>query len=146
MARGYPDYFGFSVFPSYGDFAREDFNENPGGGAVRYEIFGLTAKGKTAGGYFYVHTAPLTTNDFLLEVRIDGEYFSPGRVWADVNYNYSGNPDNILQLKYANTRTHVYTYAFAKDWTFGYEFDLVATVFDINDITCLGSFFYFQYA
>jgi len=54
MARGYPDFFGYSVFPYYGDLLEQD----PMVAAVlagdTETIFSLTHKGVVLGGYLYI--------------------------------------------------------------------------------------------
>ena len=127
MAKGYPDYFGYSVFPSYGKMIREEIAAVNCPNAATTEIVSIAAKGKTYSGYFTIHfgTGMGVTMSVLGE--IDGVQYQTNNVLTDYQYGYTQVQDALLQLTYYSRLGEELGYAIAKDWTFAQTFKLLVT-------------------
>ena len=92
MARGYPDYFGQSIWPKFGTMLHEQYNEYLPGG-IRADLLSLSLQGQLSWGTIWIDgiaTAPsfdlyLTVDD-MVNMRIDENDFL--RIGPDGSMGY----------------------------------------------------------
>lgn len=71
MPRGYPDFFGFSVFPFWGSPLLATFADAAIGAGVRVPMHALNLKGQIAGGFLRI-TNTADFNNTYLHIVVDG--------------------------------------------------------------------------
>jgi len=90
MAKGYPDFFGFSTYPWYGAITR-DYAERPNlATGAEHSIHAIAAKGVCLGGQFSV---------VLLNLNPDG--VSP-RLYVDGNLIFDEDLEEMFALNLTN--------------------------------------------
>jgi len=67
MAKGYPDFFGFSIFPQYGSFQFDVINVNVPN-LVNTELVAVAGKGVTHSGIIEVSGTDLSLTDYFTVV------------------------------------------------------------------------------
>ena len=116
MAKGYPDFFGFSMFPYYGTTFRDDDSSviTP---LNNETLISLTMKGIIRGGYIVV-SLPATLNTTLISVSIDGE--SVEIIAAPLGDTADASLDLRLPLVSVNRSLVLAQHIFAitGDWSF----------------------------
>lgn len=86
MARGYPDFFGMSVFPQYGPFQVESATGINCPNAATTQVIALAGKGVTYGGYLHLNLAQQSKNQMAVDITLDGNTFTqdipgPGAIY-----------------------------------------------------------------
>ena len=121
MAKGYPDFFGFSIFPQFGDYKIEINDPFLVGMDAWGTIFELTAKGKLYSGFLHITTAHSLT---AIQIRftIDGEVWTsetlPGMLTRGLSDTYAYPA--VLALY--NVEIGEYAWVFQQDITFASQF------------------------
>ena len=122
MARGYPDYFGYSVFPNFGQMIGVAIDEAiPGGGAVN-DIVNIVGKGKTYSGFFYFNMGGNNGVGITVRAIIDGNLYGTNNLRFDYTSGFTETEHALLRLVYYNETSFVSSWAIGKDWTFGQSF------------------------
>lgn len=117
MARGYPDYFGYSMFPYYGDLSLDDSGNVFVAAGDRDPIFELKLKGQIAGGRFYIQNlVSPTLCRFILTV--DGIEIMNWSVDDFIHYAV-GNAGSIIKAVYYNDVETIFNSSYIKDYSFG---------------------------
>ena len=145
MARGYPDYFGYSVFPNFGQMIGVAINVVvPGGGAVT-DIVDIAGKGKTYSGFFLFSMGGNNGVGITVQGIIDGNLYGTNNVRADYTSGFTETEHALLRLVYYNETTFESSWAIGKDWTFGQSFIIRITSGAGLAGTVLGRFHYSVY-
>jgi len=114
MAKGYPDFYGFPIFPYYGDVSEEyDAAVVVLAGAFT-ELFSVTGKLRVHGGFMYISSNSSMEDDFFT-VEIDGVafynfYVSEGIALHGAGFNYPIVPT------YIRSDYGLAYYTFQTDW------------------------------
>jgi len=133
MARGYPDFFGFSVFPSFGIPTEEDsgFVVIPSGGVPL--LIDITGKGRSYGGELFFDGNEDARKVVMPIVTIDGVIFNDFNTDANLQYAWDLSVTRFIRLVCAATQHETASYAsyvFGKDFTWGQSFTLA-----LNNVT-----------
>ena len=96
MAKGYPDFFGHSVFPQLGSFINESEGPDVIANGDTHDVFSISGKGCVYDGY---HRIYLCTDFSLTSVRltIDGV----ASQWAAL--------DTLLEYRFTQEGEYIYT-------------------------------------
>ena len=125
MARGYPDFFGFSVFPWYGALSSVLDNTTviaPGNSAT---VVDLALKGRSQGGILWLwSTASIDTD--RVSIIIDGTEFAVWGFSVWESYHHNANYLPIL-MRYYNLDIFFVSFEFGPDWVFGTQYKVVIT-------------------
>lgn len=143
MARGHPDDFGFSMFPSYGQLVEIDTTNPSIAVDVEEYIYQISAKGKIYSASIELYC----TNNFnnsAIRVAIDGYYAAYH--WIDlllVNGMFIGDgyPVYITCFEYNGSQYHV-RLGLRDGLTFGYELNVSIINNEVNIITVVGQLIY----
>jgi len=130
MPRGYPDFFGFSVFAFYGAIRHSGFIAIPTPGVVETVLFTITGKGRIWGGWWNVFHA---TNLAAQTVRIylDGVLVCSVATTAPMVYGYDKAPGNMLYGTYYRAVDNPVAHGlFVPDQTFGQTWEFRIFNFD----------------
>jgi len=129
MARGYPDFFGFSVFPQYGPFqVQVAAGVNCPNGATT-QVITIAGKGATYGGYLHLSIAQLVKNQMSVDLDLDGNVFTQDIPGPGVIYYNDRQFMRFLRLfEYSwDGATSIAAYEIAKDFTFGVNLTISVT-------------------
>lgn len=108
MARGYPDFFGYSVFPYYGGFFYDQDSGNLASGVGFTEILRLDTKAVCHRLLLFGTVAAAFLN-CRVQVTIDGEQFGPESIDNLLGYGVFGDKDMLLNIMYrVNNITNQY--------------------------------------
>ncbi len=133
MARGYPDFFGFSMFPFYGTTLFSGHIVNSVIPGVEKSMFELNYKGRIVGGRIAMYTLA-TSGSARLRVYIDDVMIfdeTPGGAFTFGNV-HPGTSPAFLSVHYLEFGT--YTYVFSPDYTFGRKWECKIKNDDIVNI------------
>jgi len=75
MARGYPDFFGFSIFPQYGTFSLDEALGQVCASGATTEITEVLGKGVTYGGYLHLSFDAEDKETVGVIIEIDSNIF-----------------------------------------------------------------------
>lgn len=141
MSKGYPDFFGFSVFPQYGAF----INESAGGVAVvagaSVDFFDIQSKGRVYDGYLRIYgcTLPATVS---VRLTIDGVASQWGRLDYLLRYNFTHETDYLFTLKKYNTSDDEFIVSFREGITFSSSIKATVLNSGADDIDVIAVFYY----
>ena len=127
MAKGYPDFFGYSTFPQFGRMLYTLINANCPSGGVTTDVISIVGKGRTYTGYFSIDLGDNTGVGFNVRVEIDGQTYRMNNIRTDFTANIASVPDALLRLVYYDERGGSCFYTIAKDWTFSQSFIIQVT-------------------
>ena len=127
MAKGYPDFFGFSTFPQFGKMLYTNINANCPGGGITTDVLSIAGKGRTYTGYFSVSLGVTNGVSFNVRVVIDGQTYRMNNIRTDFTANIASVPDALLRLVYYVETGGSCFYTIAKDWTFAQSFIIQVT-------------------
>jgi len=122
MARGYPDFFGMPIFPSYGPAQLEDSGALVLAHGDTTDLVNIIGKGKTyggelwfdGGGTIFVNTEIIVTIDGIVSSQESPEWHFENGLDLDPN-----RIDRLVRLGYNTAGNKYCTYDFGKDYTFG---------------------------
>lgn len=124
MARGYADFFGFSMFPFYGSIRHSGFIAKALPGSAETELFGITGKGRLWGGWFNVWHATNIAGQ-AIRIYIDGTLVCSYGAQAAIVYNYPVAPGNMLYVTYYRDVDNPVVYGLiVPDQTYGQSWSL----------------------
>lgn len=131
MARGYPDFFGFSVFPFHGISYRAEHPAAAVAAGAETTLIEIAGKGILFSGYVVVSGVAAINARSL--IYVDGNRISEQTPHnALLTNTASGYPDLQVISEYDVISNH-YTLLMIKEITFGYQFKLT-----ISDVDVLG--------
>jgi len=143
MPRGYPDYFGQSIFPKYGGFKTYQHSELNLSSVNYTTIVNVTAKGKIYDGYLcFVGTA---MDVFAkLKVTIDGAVTQETTLDFLLNRFWSFSNRGILNIIAWNDEDEYYYVQVGKDITFEQSYKIEAKGTNDNSLNCTSVIYYAQ--
>lgn len=74
LTKGYPDFFGYSIFPQYGTYVVEEKPATVLGAGATVTLFDITAKATVYGGFIHVY-------GFTVELGLTLEWYIDGDLW-----------------------------------------------------------------
>ena len=96
MAKGYPDFFGFSMFPWYGGIIRSAFATTCPADTVT-PIHAIVSKGSIVGGYLQL-TGVADITDILIYAWVDGQLITTLRYGGTLVTTTPGVPTDWFYL------------------------------------------------
>ena len=145
MARGYPDFFGQSIFPKYGKPELEGMTGIKATGLDWKYVFQTDSKGRSYGGYFHVKGISGLRTGYKLRYTIDGSVYTGRTVEEELDYGFQFNDSHLFFLtRWAQDDINQnICHAFTKDWT--WEQSLFVEMQNTSgvNLTVIG---YFQWA
>jgi hypothetical protein len=126
MSRGYPDFFGFPVFPDYGETTTKAAAALAIVAGTSSTLLDLTFKGRIIGGRIYTSEGALHANQYF-ELTIDG--VSIGQYNGETEYAVLGEAEisPVIHPVRIDDENFYYDWRFKKDTVVNYQFKLVAT-------------------
>ncbi len=125
MSKGYPDFFGYSIFPNYGNFQLTD------SGAVIIPadswgtIFNISAKGKIYSGYVGIQDLGLAdTATIIARLTVDGDVMFSRSLDDLLNHGFVGDLDIPFSLTYYSKVNNFFVVTFPLDITFANSYKL----------------------
>jgi len=100
MAKGYPDFFGFSTFPWYGTTQRDYYDSPILATGAEYVINAITGRGVCLGGTAEIIAGNGMTNNLWCRLYIDGALVFDENVSTMHYYNFARNLDSLVYLLY----------------------------------------------
>lgn len=134
MGKGYPDYFGYSVFPQFGTFKNEAIAVAIAGGATE-TIIDITNKGKIYSGYIDISITRL--QEAFLNLTVDGTTLAYLTPFAMKTRDFRGGLDLPFILSYYDVIAGMCTVVFQTDITFisQYKLEIQNTTAFVANIT-----------
>lgn len=121
MARGYPDFFGYSIFPSYGLFLTHDQTIAPMLDTEDFNMIDIAGKGKVHGGYLDIDSLASMAG-VSITITIDGVYYGTYIPFNDrEDAIFAPGADLLWLMLYDPDSGHV-VYGIAEGATFGQSF------------------------
>jgi len=140
MARGYPDFFGVSIFPWYGAYLLSA-EITPIGAGLTVDTFVLNHKAVIMGGYFELNTVP-DLNNVNVNVFCDGTSMIDLPLITWITYNLT-TPDGSLLYLIRDDREHDYVmWGINQGVSIGQSFHIQVVNLTANPITAAGRLFY----
>jgi len=124
MARGYPDFFGFSIVPKYGTPVYEQKLAAIVATLNWENIFTCTGKGRTYGGYIYTAAVNNSFTNSYLRTTIDGVQFNWPYPKVELDraiYRVVTKPFSLTAY-FRTALTWEINWTAEKDFTFGQSF------------------------
>lgn len=119
MAKGYPDFFGFSIFPQFGAYQFTDSGAIIVAANTFGTVFDVNSKGKIYSGFINVQTLGLAdTATIFLEMTIDGQIMYSQTLDVMLQIGFTGALDVPFTLTNYNRKTNYYTFSFQSDLSF----------------------------
>lgn len=118
MARGYPDFFGYSTFPKYGQIVLCAEESGGIGAGVTDIMFQANFKGRTYGGLFDLTCTLHAPANYTPYVIVDGVTFQSYSIQHLLNNSYNQEIGLVLQLVNYNVGDIVYSFLIKPDYTF----------------------------
>lgn len=131
MARGFPDYFGQSIFLKYGSLQEEDDNGTIDDGA-KTAILSVDGKGKTYGGMLYWFGDASVYQDAIF-VDVDGVEVGGGSPAGGLVYNNHLCDNRIITLSSLKADLLRASVLIAKDITFEENITIYMDPFSADD-------------
>jgi len=129
MARGYPDFFGMSVFPQYGPFQVEAEVAVNCPNAATTPVIAIAGKGVTYGGYLHLSIAQLVKNQMAIDCTLDGNAFTQDIPGPGFLYYNDRQFKRFLRLfEYSwDGATGIVAYEIAEGFTFNASLAIAVT-------------------
>jgi len=129
MARGYPDFFGQSVFPQYGPFQVQAVAGLNCPDSATTQIIEILGKGSTYGGYLHLVIAQQLKNQMNVDVDLDGNTFTQDIPGPGVSYYNDRVFNRFLRLfEYSwDGLTSIVAYEIAAGFTFSVNLTISVT-------------------
>jgi len=136
MARGYPDFFGNSVFPWYGPAARALGGVDvPGGG--REIIVENTGKRHIYAVQIHTIDADWDKNDGI-SMYVDGVLIRSTSWWSLLDYERNSQMPTEMWLSCYDEEHHYHVMGFGGGFSIGLSIRIEYTVFGVNPVTVFG--------
>ena len=119
MGKGYPDFFGFSIFPQFGAYQFTDSGAIIVAAGTYGTLFDIDSKGKIYTGYVSIQTLGLAdTATIYLEMTVDGQRIDSQSIDEMLQINFRGSLDVPFVLTDYNRKTNYYTIVLQSDLSF----------------------------
>jgi len=119
MAKGYPDFFGFSIFPQFGAYQYTDSGAIVVAADTYGTIFDIDSKGKVYTGYLHIQTLGLAnTASIFVEMTVDGQMIISRPLDVLLQIGFTGALDVPFILTDYNKDTNYFTIVFMSDFSF----------------------------
>jgi len=123
MPRGYPDYFGQSIFPKYGELIRINTTKIMAGSEV-WTVFDIDSKGVLY--FLHIESKNVAGYDNLdIELTIDGSVFYNESVTDMYLYQNLFMCSHPLAMVYNNEASHYLAIGLTKEVPFGTQIKLI---------------------
>jgi len=123
MAKGYPDFFGFSTFPWYGTTARDYADLGPLATGAEHVINSLVGRGCVLGGTAFIFTGAPMGDDLSCRLYIDGALVFDEPMSYLYHYNMQRNLDSLVYLLYYAQGLQVAFVSISTNLTYMTSFD-----------------------
>ena len=123
MAKGYPDFFGFSTFPWYGSTARDYADLGPLADATEHVINAVLGRGVCLGGTAEIFAGEGMVNNLWCRLYIDGALIFNENVSTLHYRNFSKNLDSLIYLLYFAQGREVAYVSISTNLTYMSSFD-----------------------
>jgi len=136
MARGYPDFFGPTMFPYGGTPVDEQDLAFTVGNGFNEEFVNIVDQGRTNGGdVFFYGTGDLRHNAIIF-VWVDNVAYSFWTIDQILTYGFHQNQDAILRLTdfHVTATTEYAAFRYARDFSFGVSLAIMLMNVSGNDI------------
>ena len=148
MAKGYPDYFGYSVFPQYGtpNFTTFIFlNIIP---AATQECFEILSKGSIRTGYIRLKSAADFFATVHVKVWIDSILLFDNDPWDEYWSGQDQSVSSVVTLSRLGLTGGAYyvDFIFNTDWTFAHQVKVAVVNNSAANIDTWGNFIYAKVA
>jgi len=124
MARGYPDFFGLPIFPSYGPFTYESAININCPNLVTTTILTINKKAKLYGGRLYIVGAAGSGVNYYPLLYFDDVGVGSNNVGSWLEYTTWISDHFGLWVEYYNDVTQNYVIGFPRDVTFGLKLEI----------------------
>ena len=124
MARGYPDFFGYSVFPFYGTWLLDFCNGVGILNAANADIHTLTHKAVIMGGTFEITYVTFDPSQNTMVLTIDGTTILTASAEQFRTYNQSQQGDDLFYCTHYNPESKIQVLSITPGISFGYEFKI----------------------
>lgn len=143
MARGYPDFFGYSVFPGPGTGASSGGGVTAVAAGATETLIELNLKGSVFGGHLYGDD--LGPNG-LYNIRVIVDGITIDDCWLNNMYLLGEHHDTgfLLALYYYNKEDNDFALRVVEDLSFGYQFKLACQNADVNDVNMTTYIYYYR--
>lgn len=123
MGRGYPDYFGYSMFPTYGKMLRDNLPTTniPNGSTL--EAFSISSKSILQGGFIGISGSSNSPNIFI-RITIDGDVAVYQALDIMYLYNLAKMDCSLVYLLTYSPITTVYSVGFKRLIPVEYEYKI----------------------
>ena len=133
MARGYPDYFGYSVFPYYGDLLNQDQLIDDILIGDTETVFELNHKGVIMGGELVLQSTDSPPVEWII-ITIDGSEILNKLTSDFYRLNLTEQGNSIISLSTYNIDEFYRCYLFARQTTFSTHFLIQVTAGPTSNI------------
>ncbi len=121
MARGYPDFFGYSIFPKYGTAELANSFGAIGSGAGEGDMLSITGKGKLLSGFIRIIMGGVWVNN-TINVYIDGIQVTTFSITDWHNYSFIHLTSAPIFLSYYNNADLYFFFIPNDNVTYGVSF------------------------
>jgi len=141
MAKGYPDFFGYSVFPQFGIYQVEEKGATviPAGDSVT--VFDVEGKGTIYGGYMFFGKTDIT-GLITLSLTIDGFTVILPSIKTMLEAGWIGGLDLPFIVTEVNDAIPSYTVIVQANITFAEQFKITASANVTADASVNGKLFW----
>ena len=122
MPRGYPDFFGFSIFPFHGTSYRQYYPLAAVGPLVETAILMIAGKGILFSGYIRITGAAALTGQAI--IYVDGATYSVQDPYNAIVSGPRSEVNDIQVLSQYDTGINWFTILMTKQITFGFNLTL----------------------
>jgi len=121
MARGYPDFFGPTMFPYGGTPVDEQDIAFTVGNGFNEEFVNIVDQGRTNGGDVFFYGTGDLRNNAIIFVWVDNVAYSFWTIDQMLMYGFHQNQDAILRLTdfHVTATTEYAAFRYARDFSFG---------------------------
>lgn len=125
MGKGYPDFFGYSIFPQFGAFQLTESGAVVVAADSYGTIFDISAKGVVYSGYVATQTLGLAdTSSIFARLTVDGQEMYSRVLDDQLAYGFTAEIDIPFVLVDYNRATNLYVFVIQQDITFSQSFKL----------------------
>lgn len=141
MSKGYPDYFGFPMFPTLGNYTQQYvYKANKSDSVI--SMFDLQSKGITQGGYIYFTGVEDPVN-VKMGITIDGYRFIDEAINNLMTFSQIHNDNGLIGLTKFSPSEELFNCVFSSGITFKdqYKLDIINPM---NYIITIGSSLFYS--
>jgi len=132
MSRGYPDFFGYSVHPEYGETTKQSHASVIIAAGTEHTLLDLTFKGRLLGGKLYTFQSAYDADQYI-SVEIDGVIVAEVSGQTDYVFEPLWYPNAVLRPCLIDHGRLAYSWAFVHDIYVNYSLIVTAINNDAAD-------------